>query len=159
MAYFSIGMALHRKAPTETCWRFLTDGLSWTSGEEPIVLPSKSAIFQARSRLQSEPLQMLFAKVARPLAKKATPGAFLGGGRFVAIDGTCLDVADTATMTPSSGVPVFMKGEQSAFPQARVVAMAECGNPCDIRHAGREYTTWENTLAGGLMTVWSPGCC
>ena len=78
MAYFSIGMALHSEGSYEDVLALLTDGLSWTSGEEPIVLPSKSAIFQARSRLGSEPLQMLFAKVARPLAKKATPGRVLG---------------------------------------------------------------------------------
>ena len=138
MAYFSIGMALHSEGSYEDVLALLTDGLSWTSGEEPIVLPSKSAIFQARSCLGSEPLQMLFAKVARPLAKKATPGAFLGGRRLVAIDRTCLDVADTADNDAFFGRPGVMKGEQSAFPQARVVAVAECATHAIFDAVGRE---------------------
>ena len=78
MAYFSIGMALHSEGSYEDVLALLTDGLSWTSGEEPIVLPSKSAIFQARSRLGPEPLQMLFAKVATPLAEQADTGGVVG---------------------------------------------------------------------------------
>ena len=97
----------------------LSDGLSWTLGEEPIVLPSKSAIFQARSRLGPEPLEVLFSRVAVPLATKRTPGAFLGGRRVVAIDGTCLDVADTPENDAHFGRPGVNKGEQAAFPQAR----------------------------------------
>ena len=38
MAYFSIGMALHAEGSYEDVLGLLTDGLSWTSGEEPIVL-------------------------------------------------------------------------------------------------------------------------
>jgi len=66
MAYFSIGMALHSEGSYEDVLALLTDGLAWTSGEEPIALPSKSAIFQARARLGSEPLQVLFSKWQRP---------------------------------------------------------------------------------------------
>ena len=58
-------------------------------------LPSKSAIFQARARLGAEPVKALFERVARPLAGPARRGAWLAGRRLVAIDGTCLDVADT----------------------------------------------------------------
>ena len=157
MAYFSIGMALHSEGSYEDVLALLTDGLSWTSGEEPIVLPSKSAIFQARSRLGSEPLQMLFAKVARPLAKKATPGAFLGGRRLVAIDRTCLDVADTADNDAFFGRPGVMKGEQSAFPQARVVAVAECATHAIFDARVGKYTTSENALAGELIDRLEPG--
>lgn len=157
MAYFSIGMALHSEGSYEDVLALLTDGLSWTTGEEPIVLASKSAIFQARSRLGSEPLQMLFAKVARPLAKKATPGAFLGGRRLVAIDGTCLDVADTVDNDVFFGRPGVMKGEQSAFPQARVVAVAECATHAIFDACVGKYTTSENALAGELIDRLEPG--
>jgi hypothetical protein len=61
------------------------------------------------------------------LAGVGTPGAWLGGRRLVAIDGTCLDVADTPANSAHFGRPGVMKGEQAAFPQARVVALAECG--------------------------------
>ena len=91
------------------------------------MLPSKSAIFQARVRLGFEPLAALFARVAAPLATAATPGAWLAGRRLVAIDGMCLDVADTAENAEWFGRPGVNKGEQAAFPQARMVALAECG--------------------------------
>jgi hypothetical protein len=151
MAYFSIGMALHSEGSYEDVLSLLTDGLAWTSGEEPIRLPSKSAIFQARSRLGPEPLEVLFSKVAAPLASEGTPGAWLGGRRLVAIDGTCLDVADTAVNAAFFGRPGVNKGEQAAFPQARVVAVAECGTHAIFDAVVGTYTTSENTLAGDLL--------
>ena len=89
--------------------------------------PSKSAIFQARARLGAEPLQALFDRVARPIGTAATAGGWLAGRRLVAVDGTCLDVADTAENEAFFGRPGVNKGERAAFPQARVVALAECG--------------------------------
>ena len=92
--------------------------------------PSKSAIFQARARLGAEPLAALFERVARPIGRgetAGTPGGWLAGRRLVAVDGTCLDVADTAANDAFFGRPGVNKGEQAAFPQARVVALAECG--------------------------------
>ena len=157
MAYFSIGMALHSEGSYEDVLSLLTDGLAWTSGEEPITLPSKSAIFQARSRLGPEPLEVLFSKVAAPLASEGTPGAWLGGHRLVAIDGTCLDVADTAVNAAFFGRPGVNKGEQAAFPQARVVAVAECGTHAIFDAVVGTYTTSENTLAGDLLDRLGPG--
>ena len=46
---------------------------------------------------------------------------------MVAIDGTTLDVADTVVNDEFFGRPGVNKGERSAFPQARLVALAECG--------------------------------
>ena len=90
---------------------------------------------------------MLFSKVATPLATKRTPGAFLGGRRLVAIDGTCLDVADTVDNAAYFGRPGVNKGEQAAFPQARVVALAECGTHAIFDAAStstrRRRTRWE----------------
>jgi hypothetical protein len=89
MAYFSIGMALHCEDSYEDVLGLPTDGSAWTSGEEPIALPSKSAIFQARARLGSEPLQQLFSRVAAPLAGVGTPRARLGGRRPVPLRRSC----------------------------------------------------------------------
>ena len=157
MTYFSIGMALHAEGSYEDVLGLLSDGLSWTLGEEPIVLPSKSAIFQARSRLGSEPLEVLFSRVAVPLATKQTPGAFLGGRRVVAIDGTCLDIADTPENDAHFGRPGVNKGEQAAFPQARVVALAESATHAIFDGCVGKYTTPENTLARELIERLEPG--
>jgi hypothetical protein len=157
MAYFSIGMALHSEGSYEDVLGLMTDGLAWSFGEEPPVLPSKSAIFQARARLGAEPLKKLFAKVAAPLAEERSPEAFLAGRRLVAIDGTCLDVADTTENAAFFGRPGVNKGEQAAFPQARVVAVAECGSHAIFDAAVGPYTTAENTLAADLIDRLRPG--
>jgi hypothetical protein len=157
MAYFSIGMALHAEGSYEDVLSLLSDGLAWTSGEEPLALPSKSAIFQARSRLGPEPLEALFSKVATPLAKKGTAGAWLKERRVVAIDGTCLDVADTPENAAFFGRPGVNKGEQAAFPQARVVALAECGTHAIFDAVIGAYSTPENTMAGDLLNRLEPG--
>ncbi|MGH9234790.1 MAG: IS4 family transposase [Acidimicrobiales bacterium] len=157
MAYFSIGMALHSEGSYEDVLGLLTDGLAWASGAEPVKLPSKSGIFQARARLGSGPVRALFGRVAAPLAGPEATGAWLAGRRLVAIDGTCLDVADTVENDKFFGRPGVMKGERAAFPQARVVAVAECGTHAMFDAAVGPYTSAENTLAGELIDRLEPG--
>jgi hypothetical protein len=50
-----------------------------------------------------------------------------------------------------------MKGERSAFPQARVVAVAECGTHAVFDAAVGPYSTAENTLAGEVIDRLEPG--
>lgn len=152
MAYFAIGMALHADGSYEDVMALMTDGLAWVDGDvEPPKLPSKSAIFQARDRLGAEPVESLFRQVARPLATEATPGAWLAGRRLVAIDGTTLDVADTEANDGFFGRPGVNKGERSAFPQARLVALAECGTHAIFDVELGAYGSSEQALAGLLV--------
>jgi hypothetical protein len=158
MAYFSIGMALYSEGSYEDVLAQLTDGLSWASGwQESYAPPSKSAIFQARARLGSEPLAALFERVAEPIGTDDTPGVWLAGRRLVAIDGTCLDVADTVVNAESFGRPGVNKGEQAAFPQARVVALAECGTHAMFAARIGAYSRSEATLAESLLERLEPG--
>lgn len=158
MAYYAIGLALHSDGSYEDVMALMTDGLSWVDDESATMkLPSKSAIFQARGRLGSEPVEMLFRRVAAPLAAPSSPGCWLAGRRLVAIDGTTLDVADTDVNDEFFGRPGVNKGEQSAFPQARVVAVGECGTRAIIDAEVGAYTTGENTLAVALCDRLTPG--
>ena len=158
MAYFSIGMALYSEGSYEDVLAQLTDGLSWASGwQESYTPPSKSAIFQARARLGSEPLAALFARVATPIGTAAMPGVWLAGRRLVAIDGMCLDVADTVVNAEHFGRPGVNKGEQAAFPQARVVALAECGTHAVFAAKIGTYSQSEATLTEGLLNRLEPG--
>ena len=158
MAYFSIGMALYSQGSYEDVLAQLTDGLSWASGwQEEYRPPSKSAIFQARARLGSEPLAALFARVAAPLGTDAMPGVWLAGRRLVAVDGCCLDVADTSVNAEFFGRPGVNKGEQAAFPQARLVALAECGTHAIFAAQVGPYTQSEATLTGALLDRLEPG--
>ena len=119
MAYFSIGMALYSEGSYEDVLAQLTDGLSWASGwTETYSPPSKSAIFQARARLGAEPLAALFERVAEPIGGEQTPGVWLAGRRLVAIDGMCLDVADTDRQrTSTSAVPGSTRASRQRSPR------------------------------------------
>lgn len=112
MAYFAIGMALDASGSYEDVMAQLIDGLAWASGwSQEFGLPSASAIFQARARLGAEPIRRLFERVAVPLAGPEMAGAFLAGRRMVAIDGTTLDVADTAANEEFFTRPPHSRGE------------------------------------------------
>jgi hypothetical protein len=157
MAYFSIGMALYSEGSYEDVLAQLTDGLSWASGwQDSYSPPSKSAIFQARVRLGPEPLAALFERVARPIGAEATPGVWLAGRRLVAVDGTCLEVADTTANAEHFGRPGVNKGEQSAFPQARVVGLAECGTHAVFAAQVGRYSQSEATLTEALLDRLEP---
>lgn len=158
MAYFSIGMALHSEGSYEDIFGQLTDGLSWSSGwDEEFTIPTKSAIFQARSRLGYEPVEALFRRVAHPIGLANTPGCWLAGRRLVAVDGMCLDLADTPVNDEHFGRPGSARGEKSAFPQARVVAVAECGTHAVFDAEIGPCTTSEVELAHTLVTRLTPG--
>ena len=158
MVYFSIGMALYSDGSYSDVLAQLTDGLSWATGEAgPAGLPSKSAIFQARARLGAGPLKALFEAVAAPIGEAATPGVWLAGRRMVAIDGTCLEVADSAANATYFGRPPTSRGERAAFPCARVVAIAECGTHAIFAARIGDYGTGENTLARDMLGEIRPG--
>lgn len=159
MAYFAMGLALHSEGSYEDVVALMTDGLSWSgSGSSELVkLPSKSAIFQARERLGAEPVKALFDRVAGPLATESTPGSWLAGRRLVAIDGTTLDVADTIGNDECFGRPGVNKGERSAFPQVRLVALAECGTHAIFDAEIGPYTTSELALSKVLVDRLEPG--
>jgi hypothetical protein len=158
MAYFAIGMGLYSDGSYEDVLSQLTDGLAWASGwREQYRLPGKSAIFQARERLGSAPLAQLFARVAAPVGGSDTPGTWLAGRRLVAVDGTCLDVADTPGNDEFFGRPGVNKGEKSAFPQARLLAVAECGTHAIFAATIGAYRDAESTLIGDLLGALTPG--
>ena len=159
VTYFAIGMALHSEGSYEDVFAQLTDGLSWTTGwEQSWSPPTKSAIFQARSRLGYEPLRDLFARVARPVAGEDTPGSWLAGRRLVAIDGTCVDVPDTPANADFSGgrpqvaasSPRSRKRGWSRWPNA---ARTRSSTPCSGRVAARR-SRWPERWQGG----WSREC-
>lgn len=157
MAYFAIGMGLYSDGSYEDVLSQLTDGLAWASGwREQYRLPSKSAIFQARERLGSEPLAQLFARVAAPVGRAETSGVWLAGRRVVAIDGTCLDVADTPVNDEFFGRPGVNKGEKSAFPQARLLAVAECGTHAIFAATIGAYREAESSLIDDVLPSLTP---
>ena len=158
MAYFAMGMALHSEGSYEDVLALISDGLAWAyRDEQSPKLANKAAISHARDRLGPEPMALLFERVAQPLAVRDTPGCWLAGRRLVAIDGTCLDLPDTDANDDFFGRPGVNKGERSAFPQARVVALAECGTHAMFEAKIGPYTTSEAALSTELLGRLRPG--
>jgi hypothetical protein len=159
VVYYVLGLGLYSQSSYEEVMRMLVDGLAWQSGwKRPWQVPTKAALFQARRRLGSEPLRALFEQVAEPLAEPRTAGAFYRDWRLVSIDGTCLDVADTPANEQAFGRPGSGRGEGvGAFPQVRLVGVAECGTHALFEVAIGPLGDDERTLAGGVLRALGPG--
>ena len=159
VVYYVLGLALFSQASYEEVMRELTEGLSWASGwSQSWNVPTKAALFKARARLGPEPLQALFGAVATPLASAQTRGAWYRGWRLMSIDGTCLDVADTAANEAAFGRPGTGRGDGAgAFPQVRLVALAECGTHALTAAAMGACITGETTLTRGLLSSLGEG--
>ena len=93
--------------------------------------PTSGGITQARKRLGPEPLELLFDRVAVPVAGLLTRGAFLRHWRLMAIDGFELDVPDTPANAAAFGYPAGAR-EHPAFPKVRVVTIGECGSHAKV---------------------------
>ena len=87
-----IAMSLWASDSMGSVLKNLVQGLSmqWTRLGQYWKAPSSSSISEARQRLGCRVMSQLFEKIVRPLATPETPGAFLGGLRVMAVDGTVL---------------------------------------------------------------------
>ena len=132
----------------------LVAGHSWATGwSHEWSVPTKAALFQARKRLGSEPLRALYDKAVMPLADPQVAGDFYRSWRLMSIDGLCLDVADTEANVERFGRPASSRGDGrgGAFPQVRVVGLAECGSHAIIDAAVGAYRQGEQTLVEPVL--------
>jgi hypothetical protein len=132
MVYFVMALALFAGEDYEEVATRLTETLaSWGCWDDSWSVPTPGGITQARQRLGPEPLELLFGKVAEPVARLLTRGAFLRDWRLMAIDGFGLDVPDTPVNAAAFG---YLAGgrERPAFPKVRVVTIGECGSRAKI---------------------------
>lgn len=156
--YYVLAMTLFSSSGYEEVMRSLTEGLAWASdGREEYELPSQVAISKARTRLGPEPLAELFTRACVPLATPETPGAFYRQWRLVSMDGTTIDAADTPANAGVFGRAGTGRGDGSAFPQVRVVALGECGTHAVIAAVMDSYAVVEQTLAKRLVASLRPG--
>jgi hypothetical protein len=94
--------------------------------------------------------------VVRPMATRATRGAWYRQWRLVSLDGSCLDVADTEGNRTAFGRPSASRGE-SAFPQVRFVALVENGTHVLFGARLGAFAEGETTLAHGALPALRPG--
>jgi len=151
VVYYVMALALWREAPLEEVLRVVCEGLQWLGGgQAEVVQASKSAISQARTRLGSQVMRQLAERVLRPLASPGAPGAWYRGLRIMALDGSCMDVADEAGNAEFFGYPGASRGH-SAFPQARLLGLVECGTHVVTAADVAPYGRSEQAMAAQLL--------
>ena len=146
VTYYVMGLGLFMAVSTREVLRVLVEGLQWLGAGPAVKVASKAAISQARTRLGAAPLQQLWEQTSQPLAPAETTGAFYGGRRLVALDGTTLDVPDTKANAGHFGKPGVSRG-RAAFPQVRLVGLVETGAHAVLAVAMAPCQTGEHTLA------------
>src|SRR3954466_8289515 len=156
MVYYAIALALYTTSGTREVLRCLLEGLRWLWGAEAVRVAGKSGISQARTRLGADPLRRLYERVVRPVATPATKSPWYREWRLVSLDGSCLDVADTAENEAAFGRPGAGRGE-SAFPQLRFVALVENGTHVLFGARLGGFADGETTLAHGAVPALGPG--
>ncbi|MFE6057143.1 IS4 family transposase, partial [Kitasatospora sp. NPDC056446] len=148
VVYFVLAMCLFFGQGYEEVARLLGEGLG--DGRRSWRVPTTAAIGRARRRLGPEPLRLLFARVCRPVAVPQTAGAWYRRWRLVAVDGTTLDLADTEANEAFFGRHASGRGA-SAFPQARMVGLAECGTHTMFAAATGPLSASEQSLSRQLF--------
>lgn len=155
--YFTLAMWLWREHGYEEVLRQLVDGLGWSgAGPAEADVAWSGSITKARARLGVEPLGLLFGRVAGPIVTGEMPGCFWRGLRLTAIDGSTLDVPNSAQNRVEFDGPSNSDG-LGAFPQVRLLVHAECGTKALLNAAFDGYRTAETALAGRVLGFFGPG--
>jgi len=145
MVYFTLALALFQQDSYDDAAENLTGGISGMAG----FVPNKSSFTRARRRLGSQVLEVLFRRLAGPLAPDGLTGSFYRGMRLAAVDGFVLDVPDSPANRAGFGGPV-KAGQPAGFPQVRVVTLTECGTHAQIDVAVGGFNGGEPELAIAL---------
>jgi Insertion element 4 transposase N-terminal/Transposase DDE domain len=151
VVYYVIALALYMQASYREVLRCLMEGIQWLlDPSAAVTVAGKSGISQARTRLGWEPLHRLHDAVVRPIAVRATRGAWYRGWRLVSLDGSTLDVADEDVNAAAFGRPASSRGS-SAFPQIRFVSLVESGTHVLFGSRMADYATGEIPLAKAVV--------
>ncbi|MEA2488734.1 MAG: hypothetical protein QOH21_526 [Acidobacteriota bacterium] len=113
-------------------------------------LATESALSQARTRLGSAVVRKIYETLVRPMATRATVGAWFHRWRIVAIDATILDVADTRANARVFRRPGVSFGS-AAYPQVRLVSLLENGTHILFGAKIASCRTHEAKLAGQVL--------
>src|SRR3954466_14809100 len=156
MVYYAVALALYTTSGTREVLRCLLEGLRWLWGAEAVRVAGKSGISQARTRLGEAPRRRLYERLVRPVATPATKGAWYREWRLVSLDGSCLDVADTAENEAAFGPPAAARARSrrsGSWPWSRT-ARTCCSAPARAA-LPRARRRWPTTFC----RRWGRGCC
>ena len=149
-AYLTMALCLFADDDYAEVATKVTGSLSrWGCWDAGWSVPTTGGITQARKRLGPTVLAEVFERVAGPVATMATQGAWLRRWRLLAIDGFEVDVPGTDANAAEFGY-AGSGDNRSAFPKARVVALAECGTHAFVAAEVGAWAIGEKTLANRL---------
>jgi hypothetical protein len=153
MMYLAMALWLEPGKGYVRTLRGLLEGLRWSRGGwDGYRVPSDGAISLARYRLGEAPLRNLFDEVAAPVAEERNADAFWRGLRLMAVDGTVFDLPSGRHNEAAFGVPAG-----GSRPQARLVALAECGTLALAGAAFDSIEVGERALFERLLDRLAPG--
>ena len=157
VVYYVLALSLYMQVSSREVLRCLLEGIKWLLGPDAEVkLAGKSGISQARTRLGWEPLRRLHDELLGPIAVEQTKGAWYRRWRLVSLDGSTLDVADTAANERAFGRPGASRGK-SAYPQLRLVALLENGTHVLFGTQCGAHGDGEVSLAHQIVAWLRPG--
>lgn len=157
VVYYVMAMGLYMQCACREVLRCLLEGLQWLLGPEAHhKIAGDSGISQARQRLGWEPLQQLQDELVRPIATEQTLGAWYHRWRLVSLDGSTLQVPDTARNAEAFGRPRNQKGI-GGYPQIRFVSLVENGTHVLFGSRLGAYRTSEVVLAEQVLSALRPG--
>lgn len=164
-AYLTMALSLFPDDDYEEVATKVTGSLSaWGCWDASWSVPTASGITQARKRLGRSVMPEIFEGIAEPVATTFTRGAWLrgrsprgGDWRLLAIDGFEVDVPDTVGNAEEFAYSGSTGEHRSAYPKARVVALAECGTHAFLAAEVDSAGIGERELAGRLFGRLQPG--
>lgn len=157
VVYYVIALALYMRSSYREVLRCLLEGVQWLLDPSVLIkVAGKSGISQARSRLGPEPVKALYKAIVAPIAQTQTQGAWFRQWRWMSLDGSTLDVADTVENDEAFGRPGASRGH-SAYPKIRFVALLENGTHVLCAAQMDKYATDELTLAEDVVPALEKG--
>jgi Insertion element 4 transposase N-terminal len=157
VVYYVMALCLFFSDAYEEVMRRLVGGLEFLgTWDGKWNVPTTGAISQARARLGEAPMRVLYERVAQPMARPGTRGAWYQSWRLMAIDGVVFDVPDT----PANAAEFNRSGNHladSPFPQVRVVGLAECGTHAIVGASIGGIKQYERELLTGLLPSMAGG--
>jgi hypothetical protein len=157
MVYYEIALGLMVSVSAREVLRRLLDQVRDDLSYGAELIASRAAICKARQRLGVEPIRELFERVVRPIAKRATKGAWFGGLRLVALDGSSLNLQDTPANRQTYGKAPAAGKKTSPLPLVRFVALCEIGTHVLFAVRMAAWKISEVALAKQLIHRLEPG--
>jgi hypothetical protein len=149
VVYFVLALVLFEHDSYRAVWDKLTAELAGLA----LACPAVSSLARARRRVGAAPLRRLFETLAGPAGGRGQPGVFYRGLRTVAVDGTCLHVADDPAVTWRYPKRRGRGELEQGYPLLRLLALVECGTRAVLAAAFGPDTDGELAYASKLLAA------